>query len=909
MLFLPGQYSRGLVRSQVAHSSANVKRTSLDWRCPPSAAAAAATEGTPISSFARQSLDWPSYVTGGAVPSVASLLGLHPQVPGSSRLVTASASQAEATAGGCLSDVTPAIETQVTRHNFAQTLPEIRDALNQCTFYAWDCEMTGLSTDPPGLEEYYDDVPDRYQRILSSAQQFLVIQFGLSAFKWDPITGGYTARTFNFYIWPKPFDTFDRRFLCQASSLDFLASQGFDFNKLIRDGIPFLPIQVRDRKLQELGIQPDDKSLLSADPAGASTASPPNEAEQHLLDEVRQQVLDWLSSTEQQQLQLPPCNARERTLIRALLRELQQNSDYHGFVVADGLHLCSNDSPSTSTDGATTAAPVAPVSPSSSSGLPLAALVLKRDTSSSSGSSGTPGSAAAAAMNEARARDVRSAAAFSSVLELMRSCGKPAVGHNASLDLALTLQQFVEPLPKAWPAFKALANRWFPNGIFDTKHIAVSLGSSDLASRPDLLGDTSLSGLFRALMPGGPIESFLAQRMGSASGMLPAVAHTPGSREYEMADVLSPLAAATGVGMKAHEAGYDAYMTGSVFAKLMRVAEIMALPAGSPLPPLAVVKAEVPVCVPVPVVQEEEEEGDSSAFVCLQGPGDLAKQSGLQPMQPPQLRTVAGYAGQIHAMRSDLPCLDLTGTDAVPSRPNVFHVSGIRLGMKVPEVLAKFEAAGLGRVRVALLPVPPQAQQGGAGAGPSSQQQQQYGGGNGSRPVYRSAFVEVLKPEFAGRVIPALRALNLPWRVVKYADFYYNRREAHGQQGGAGAGPAHSQAAAAQQNAQRGGQQNVDRSAGRNRRLSRSPTSSNLQQQPQQQTHSTSPAPATGSSPQQQQQQQRQAGGAGRPEGGIRQAGPAPGGAAGQGGGSGAAGPAGAAGDRFQGRGYRLGGN
>lgn len=30
------------------------------------------------------------------------------------------------------------------------------------------------------------------------------------------------------------------RFLCQASSLDFLSRQNFDFNKLIRDGVSYL---------------------------------------------------------------------------------------------------------------------------------------------------------------------------------------------------------------------------------------------------------------------------------------------------------------------------------------------------------------------------------------------------------------------------------------------------------------------------------------------------------------------------------------------------------------------------------------------------------------------------------------------------------------------------------------------
>ena len=40
----------------------------------------------------------------------------------------------------------------------------------------------------------------------------------------------------------RPFqESYDRRFLSQSSSIQFLANNGFDFNKFIREGVPFLP--------------------------------------------------------------------------------------------------------------------------------------------------------------------------------------------------------------------------------------------------------------------------------------------------------------------------------------------------------------------------------------------------------------------------------------------------------------------------------------------------------------------------------------------------------------------------------------------------------------------------------------------------------------------------------------------
>lgn len=53
---------------------------------------------------------------------------------------------------------------QVTSSNFSAALPVVREALKGCTFFAFDCEMTGLKLDDrPG--EYYDLVEERYSHV------------------------------------------------------------------------------------------------------------------------------------------------------------------------------------------------------------------------------------------------------------------------------------------------------------------------------------------------------------------------------------------------------------------------------------------------------------------------------------------------------------------------------------------------------------------------------------------------------------------------------------------------------------------------------------------------------------------------------------------------------------------------
>jgi hypothetical protein len=87
---------------------------------------------------------------------------------------------------------------------------------------------------------------------------------------------------------------------------------------------------------------------------------------------------------------------------------------------------------------------------------------------------------------------INAAAGFSLVLEAMRGCGKPMVGHNLRFDLAYCLQQFVTPLPSSWKDFKVLVGKWFPAGVYDTKYLAHQLLG---VTGRQIITDTSLGGL------------------------------------------------------------------------------------------------------------------------------------------------------------------------------------------------------------------------------------------------------------------------------------------------------------------------------------------------------------------------------------------------------------------------------
>ena len=56
---------------------------------------------------------------------------------------------------------------QITRSNFQESLPIIQQALQDCQFFALDCEMTGLELQD-AKQEYLDEIEDRYHQVLTS---------------------------------------------------------------------------------------------------------------------------------------------------------------------------------------------------------------------------------------------------------------------------------------------------------------------------------------------------------------------------------------------------------------------------------------------------------------------------------------------------------------------------------------------------------------------------------------------------------------------------------------------------------------------------------------------------------------------------------------------------------------------
>uniref|UniRef100_A0AAQ4QBQ7 Uncharacterized protein n=1 Tax=Gasterosteus aculeatus aculeatus TaxID=481459 RepID=A0AAQ4QBQ7_GASAC len=158
---------------------------------------------------------------------------------------------------------------EVTRQNFKDTLKTVCSAVEEADFLAIDGEFSGISDGPnvSALTNGLDTPEQRYAKLKKHSMDFLLFQFGLCTFKYDQ---------------EKSKTSPDLKFICQSSSIDFLASQGFDFNKVFCNGIPYLN---QDEEVQ-LREQSEERRNQQANGVGTpSFISPSSKGPAHVPEE------------------------------------------------------------------------------------------------------------------------------------------------------------------------------------------------------------------------------------------------------------------------------------------------------------------------------------------------------------------------------------------------------------------------------------------------------------------------------------------------------------------------------------------------------------------------------------------------------------------------------------------------
>nr|XP_028561550.1 poly(A)-specific ribonuclease PARN [Podarcis muralis] len=328
---------------------------------------------------------------------------------------------------------------EITRNNFKDNLSKVYEAIEDADFLAIDGEFSGISDGPSvsALTNGFDTPEERYQKLKKHSMDFLLFQFGLCTFKYDLTESKYVIKTFNFYIFPKPFNRTspDVKFVCQSSSIDFLANQGFDFNKVFRNGIPYLN-QEEERQLREQY----DERRSQANGVGALSYVSPNaskcpvtipEDQKKFIEKVVERIEDLLQKEESTNLELEPCTGFQRKLIYQTL----------SWKFPKGIHVETQE-----TEKKERYIIISKVDEEERKRREQQKRVKEQE-------------------------ELKDAVGFSRVVHALANSGKLVVGHNMLLDVMHTIHQFYCPLPEDLNEFKELATCVFPR-LLDTKLMA-----------------------------------------------------------------------------------------------------------------------------------------------------------------------------------------------------------------------------------------------------------------------------------------------------------------------------------------------------------------------------------------------------------------------------------------------------
>ena len=130
---------------------------------------------------------------------------------------------------------------------------------------------------------------------------------------------------------------------------------------------------------------------------------------------------------------------------------------------------------------------------------------------------------------------------FSRVVEVIIKAKKPLVGHNMFLDMMFLYQQFIADLPDSLEEFIHNFSFYFPV-IYDTKAMAECLG---------FFTNTTLNAMSNKCLSDKKFSNYLDFEFDIGSGFDKYITKT-----------------------QLHEAGYDSYITGVVFASMVKQLEI-----------------------------------------------------------------------------------------------------------------------------------------------------------------------------------------------------------------------------------------------------------------------------------------------------------------------------------------------
>ncbi|CAH1404913.1 unnamed protein product [Nezara viridula] len=330
---------------------------------------------------------------------------------------------------------------EATRQNFEEVLNELQYEIKNCSFVSLDCEFTSLPADKHFENSFFDSGEDRFNSIRNNLDHALILQVGITPFKYNRDLKHYRANPFKFYVFPRVFGSFDVSFLCKSATIQFLCNHKFDFNKGFYQGISYLNRNDKEKLLKLLY----DGTLLS------SLEENLNHDEINEILRICELISNWTeSNSDGSTIDFPidPFNHSFNYLLQERIRMF--NNQVWTYNEQDKV-------------------------------------VVKKVTKYERLEFEEKGKLA-----DVKEKFIDSLLGFSKVYSLLASSKKPLVGHNLYFDLLIMYHQFYEHIPANYFKYKENLNKLFPS-IYDTKFLSYQLHR---ITKQKLLLKNSLGGLY-----------------------------------------------------------------------------------------------------------------------------------------------------------------------------------------------------------------------------------------------------------------------------------------------------------------------------------------------------------------------------------------------------------------------------
>ncbi|KAK2745374.1 hypothetical protein FQN57_003717 [Myotisia sp. PD_48] len=192
---------------------------------------------------------------------------------------------------------------ELTKTSFGRLLPQILEDLCLCHCLAFDFEFSGIfnrklrpvSTDSSGGLT----LQKRYEEVKGAAEQYQILQVGITFIMEDTETGSYSFRPYNIPLNPVMDSKLDieRVWSFQSSAMEFLLKEGFRIGQIFTEGVSYLS-RKEEREAKE-------RILFGNDSVPDINLNKLDTGDAIFVAQLRERMDEWISDPKEGTLRIP----------------------------------------------------------------------------------------------------------------------------------------------------------------------------------------------------------------------------------------------------------------------------------------------------------------------------------------------------------------------------------------------------------------------------------------------------------------------------------------------------------------------------------------------------------------------------------------------------------------------------